>query len=320
MAASYSGTGVANDVTAVIKNITTRMDEIVMKETVTAGMTASQDILDAFGRSATAKLATVNTAGLGNYDTVKGYPLGQTTIKWEEYTLAYDRAIKIDIDRKDKLQTDGLMSTAAAAASLMRTQVVPEVDATRISQAVKKTKAAKADHVVEGVSITNANILSKIGEGLDKVYDDYGMDSGLTIYLNNSLRGALRGSTEVQKVRQVSGVPALDLTTNSIDGNQIVWVPTARMGSEYTYTDLSATGTGGGVTKTASKADINFLITAPGCAQGVTVIGEPKFVDASVNQTKDADSLMYRIYHDVIVEKNSGAAGIFASVGTVSSS
>lgn len=320
MAASYSGSGVANDVTAVIEQITSRMDEIVMKETVTAGMTASQDILDAFGRSATAKLATVTTAGLGNYDAVKGYPMGQTVLKWETYTLAFDRGIKIDIDRKDMLQTDGLLSTAAAAAALMRQQVVPEVDATRISQAVKKTKAADASHVVENQDITTANILSKIGEGLDMVYDDYGVDSGLTIYINNSLRNVLRGSTEVTKVKQVSGVPALDLTTQSIDSNTIQWVPSFRMGTEYVYGEPNASGVGGGISKAASTADINFLIVAPGCVQGVTIIGEPKYIEASVNQQKDADSLMYRVFHDAIVEKNSGAAGIYASVGATPSS
>lgn len=319
MAASYSGSGVANDVTAIISQITSGMDEIIMKETVTAGMTASQDILDAFGRSATAKLATMTTAGLGNYDTVKGYPMGQAILKWETYTLAYDRAIKIDIDRKEMIQTDGLMSTATAAANLMRQQVVPEVDATRISQTVAKTKAADATHVATEEEITIDNILSKVGEGIDTVYEDYGVDTGLTIYMSNKLRNILRGSKEITKVKQVSGVPALDLTTNSIDGNQIVWVPSFRMGTQYTYSEPNASGVGGGVEKVSSAPDINFLIVAPGCAQGVTIIGNPKYIDADSNQTKDADSLMYRVYHDVIVQKNSGAAGIYASVATTPS-
>lgn len=316
MAATYSGTGVANDVTAIVEMISSRMDEIVKKDTVTAGMTASQEILDAFGKSASAKLATYTTAGLGDYNKTTGYPLGQATLSWKEYTLSYDRGLKIDIDRKDKIQTDGLMSTASAAAALMRQQVVPEIDALRLSGLVSKTKDADSTHVVTEEAITSANILTKIGEGLDTIYDEYGVDSGMTIYLNNSLRGVLRGSTEITKVKQVTGAPALDLATESIDGNQIVWVPTARMWSEYKTVDLTATGTGGGVTKrTNTTPAINFAIVAPGCAQGVTVISEPKYIDASVNQTKDADSLMYRIYHDVIVEANSGAAGIFASVG-----
>lgn len=319
MAATMSGSGVANNVDTIITNITSRMDEIIQKETVTASMTASQDIIDAFNRSATAKLATIKTSGLGNYNTVTGYPLGQTVLKWEDYTLKYDRGIKIDIDRKDIIQTDGLMSTAAAAASLTRLQVVPEVDATRISQAVAKTKAAKSTHVDEGEDLTVANIVSKIGDGIDVIFDDYGIDSGLTIYMNSALRKVLRGTTEVTRTKSVDGSShTIDLTTNTIDvNNQIVWVPKARMCSEYTYNDPDASGIGGGIAAGVSAPYINFLITAPGCAQGVTVISDPKFIDKSVNQQKDADSLMYRIFHDVIVEKNSGAAGIYASIASV---
>lgn len=321
MAATYSGAGVANDIDTIIKSITTRMDEIVQKETVTAGMTASQDIIEAFGRSASAKLATVKTSGLGNYNTVKGYPMGQTVMEWETYTLAYDRGIKIDIDRKDEIQTDGLMSASTVAAQMMRLQVIPEIDATRISQTVAKTKTAMATHVATEQALTSANIVSKIGEGIDMVFDDYGVDSGLTIYMSSTLRKTLRGTTEVTKVKSVDGSShTIDLMTDTIDGdNRIVWVPKARMCSEYVYNDPGADGTGGGIAPGSKKPEINFLITAPGCAQGVTVINDPKFITREVNQTKDADSLMYRIFHDVIVEKNSGAAGIFASVGVTPS-
>lgn len=320
MAATYSGTGVANDITPVIDMISSRMDEIIEKETVTAGMTASPEIIEAFGKSASAKIPTMTTAGLGDYDENKGYPMGQANLTWQEVTLQYDRGLKIDIDRKKAMQTDGLASVASAAASLMRLKVVPEVDATRISQAVAKTKAAKANHVVANETLTAANILTKIGNGIDLIYDEFGTDSGMTIYMNSSLKSVLRSTTEVTKVKQVTGAPSIDLTTESIDGNSIVWVPSSRMWNEYTYSSPDASGVGGGIAKKASNTPaINFMICAPGCAQGVTVIDDPKFIEAGVNQTKDAHSLMYRIYHDVIVEKNSGAAGIYASVGAAPS-
>ncbi len=317
MAATYSGSGVDNSITTIVKMISTKMDEIVKKESVTAGMNASSEIVQAFNGSATAKLPTMSTDGLGDYDKVKGYPVGAATIEWTDYTLAYDRGIKIDIDRKDKVQTDGLASTAAAAAQLMRLQVIPEIDATRLSGAVSKTKAALASHVVEETAApTKANLLSKIGVGLDTIYEERGVDSGSTIYLNNNMKSVLRESSEYTKVKQISGVPNIDLTTESIDGNPIVWVPSARMKTIYSYNTPGATsGNKGGIAPGTDAQDIYFVIVAPGCAQGVTVFSEPKFIDASINQSKDADSLMYRLYHDVIVEKNSGASGIYAQCG-----
>lgn len=316
MATSYSGSGVGNSIDPTVDMISTRMDEIVRKEAVTSAMNASQDIIAAFNRSASAKLPTLETSGLGNYDKVKGYPMGSATVTWQEYTLAYDRGLKIDIDRKDRIQTDGLATTAAAAAQLMRLQVVPEIDATRLSGAVAKTKAIDATHVVEGDAPTAADLLTKIGAGLDVIYEERGVDSGATIYMNNSMKQVLRSSSEYTKVRNITSTPSIDLTTDSIEGNSIVWVPSARMKTAYTYGNPgTASGETGGISADASAADIYFVIVAPGCAQGVTVFSEPKYVSADVNQLKDADSLMYRIYHDVIVEKNSGASGIYAVTG-----
>lgn len=317
MAATYSGVGVANDIDTITKMISTKMDQIIKKESVTAGMNASEEIIAAFNGAKTAKIPTITTSGLGDYDTVKGYPEGTATVKWETYELTYDRALKIDIDRLEGIQTDGVATTANVAADLTRAQIIPEIDAARLSGIVSKTKAADATHVVEDATApTKANILSKIYAGLDTIYEERGTDSGATIYVSNSMKSVLRDSSEYQKVRQISGVPNIDLTTEAIDGNTIVYVPDARMKTAYTYGTPGSTSTDkGGFTPTSTAQPIHFAIVAPGCAQGVVVFGSTKFISREDNQTKDADSVMYRIYHDVIVEKNSGASGIYAVTG-----
>lgn len=321
MAATYSGVGVANDIDTITKMISTKMDQIIKKESVTAGLTASNEIIAAFNGGKTAKIPTLTTSGLGDYDTTKGYPEGTATVKWGTYELAYDRALKIDIDRLESIQTDGVATTANVAAVLTRQQIIPEIDAARISGLVSKTKAADATHVVEDATApTKANILTKIYAGLDVIYEERGTDSGATIFVSNSMKSVLRDSSEYQKVRQVAGVPDLDLTTESIDGNQIVYVPDARMKTAYTFgTPGSSSTDKGGFTPTSTAQPIHFAIVAPGCAQGVVVFGDSKFISKEVNQTKDADSVMYRIYHDVIVEANSGASGIYAVTGKTSS-
>lgn len=321
MATSYSGTGVENSIAPTVEMITSRLDEIVKKEALTNGLNASEDVIRAFGHSASAKIATTVTDGLGNYDKVKGYPMGTATVSWQEYTLIYDRGLKIDVDRKDVAQTDGLATAAAVGAQLMRQQVIPEIDASRLSGIVSKTKGFDATHVVEETAApTSANLLTKIAAGLDVIYEERGTDSGATIFVNNNLKNTLRSSTEYTKTRNVSGTPSIDLATESIEGNRIVWVPTARMKTAYTYSagPGASSGDKGGISPAAGAQNINFLIVAPGCAQGVTVFSEPKYVSADANQLKDAESLMYRIYHDVIVEKNSGASGIYAHTGKAS--
>lgn len=317
MAATYSGSGVANDIDAITKMISSKMDQIVKKEAVTAGMNASAEIVQAFNGAKTAKIPTLSVSGLGDYDTVKGYPVGSASVKWETYTLAYDRALKVDIDRREGIETDGIAATANVAAVLTREQIIPEIDAARLSGIVSKTKTFDATHVVEDTAApTKANILEKIYTGLDTIYEERGSDTGATIYMSNSMKNVLRSSTEYQKVRQVSGVNGVNLTTEDIDGNPIVYVPDARMKTAYTFgTPGSTSSDKGGFAPATDAQPIHFVIVAPGCAQGVTVFGDTKFISKDVNQLKDADSIMYRIYHDVLVEKNSGASGIYAVTG-----
>lgn len=320
MAATYSSGGVENTISARVEMLTNGLDQIVKREALTNGLNASKEIQDAFGRAKSAKIPTIAMDGLGNYDKVKGYPVGATTVTWEEYTLAYDRGLEIDIDRLDVLQTDGIMTAAAVGAQLMRQHVIPEIDATRLSGMVAKTKAADATHVVEETAApTAANLLTKIGAGLDMIYEERGVDSGATIFMNNNLKGILRSSTEYTKVRNVSGTPSIDLTTESIEGNSIVWVPSARMKTAYTYgTPGSTTSDKGGFSPASSAQNINFVIVAPGSAQGVTVFSKPKYYSADEYQDKDSEVLKYRIFHDIIVEKNSGASGIYAHTGKAS--
>lgn len=312
----YTDSGVPNDITARIEMIRDGMDQIVKREAITNGMTASQKLQTAFAKAKTAKIPTMDVSAAGNYDRVKGYPKGNVSVDYGEYTLQYDRGLSVSIDSMDTIESGGIADVETAAAEFMRLKMVPEIDATRISQAVAKTKTADATHVVEESSaLTVSDILSKIGEGLDMIYEERAIDTGATIYVNNNLKKVLRGTTEVQKVRSVDGsMRSLDLSTNSIDGNQVVYVPSARMKTAYDYTSPDDTGAGGGFAPSSSADDINFLIVAPGCAQGVVALMKPKYFTADENQNADAAVFQFRICHDLIVEKNSGASGIFASV------
>lgn len=317
----YSSEGVANTIAARTEMIRTRMDQIVKKELVTADMNADPVIVEAFGQTKTASIPTMTVAGLGDYDKVKGYPMGSMGVTWESYTLAYDRGICIDVDKVDEIQSGGVATAAMAAAIEAREHVIPEVDATRISQTVSKVKTYDSTHVVESsTALTAGNIISEIGKGLDLIFEEWGTDSGATIYLNNNLRAILRGSTEVTKVRHVDGGSrALNLETNDIDGNLIKFVPSARMKTAYTYYDGVTDGeTSGGFTPASGAGDVNFLICAPGCAQGITIFSKSKFLSSEM-QKKDADSFMFRLYHDVLITKNRGVQGIYASVKTAAS-
>ena len=251
-------------------------------------------------------------------------PFSSLSSRTRVKTLTYNtrvvnsRFFDNDVDKVDEIQSGGVATAAMAAAIEAREHVIPEVDATRISQTVSKVKTADSTHVVESsTALTAGNIISEIGKGLDLIFEEWGTDSGATIYLNNNLRAILRGSTEITKVRHVDGGSrTLNLETNDIDGNLIKFVPSARMKTAYTYYDGVTDGeTSGGFAPASGAGDVNFLICAPGCAQGITIFSKSKFLSAEM-QKKDADSFMFRLYHDVLITKNRGVQGIYASVKT----
>ena len=320
-ATSYTDDNLPNSIATRIEQIRNGMDQIAVREALTNEMIAGEVLRKAFENAKTAKIPTMDVSAAGNYSPTDGYPRGVVEVTEAEYTLKYDRGISYSIDSLETIQSGQIASIAEAASNFMRYKMVPEIDATRISQAVAKTKTALASHVVtETAALTKADILTKIGDGLDKIFDDRGIDTGMTIFVNNNLKGILRNSTEITKVRSVDGsTRALDLSTMSIDGNAIKYIPSSRMMSAYNYTSPDgADGSGGGFAPSSTAQSINFLIVAPGCAEGVVVLQRAKYFTPDENQRADAHLFQFRICHDLIVKKNSGAPGIYASLAPAS--
>lgn len=318
---TYTGNGqnLGNDITAITKFITEKLDEILVQEAKTNGMQADPAFVRATGTAGTVKLATMLTTGLGNYSKIKGYPVGGVQLSWQEYQLTNDRAISATIDRRDEMGTDGMVTAAAALAEVMRAEAIPEIDATRMAQLFAALNAQNATNanVVTEAAPTKANILSKIQAGLDYVSNNTGVDEGMTIYVNQSLKSILKGSSEMTVTRDIqSGKTGLSTTVTEIDGNKIVYVPANRMKTKIDLadgftnaltdgTDLATIDrTKYGFAPNANAKDIQFAIVAPGVANAVTAINASKVIPAEVNQKFDGDTFMYRIFHDLIVPVN----------------
>ena len=311
----------ANDYAEVVKFITEKMDEILAIEAKTNGMNADPAFVQATGTAGTVKLATLETTGLGNYDKVKGYPRGGSSLTWQEYTLANDRAIGITVDRRDAQATGMLATASAVLAEEMRSHVIPEVDATRMAKlwyVLDQYKSANSN-VKSGSKPSNANVITEIITGINSIADATGREDGMTIYVNAELRTAIDTSSEVTKNLDIRDPnTGFNSVVRSIRGNQIVFVPSARMftkvalkdGYTSVYPDDSDIASDEldyskyGFTSGDGAKEIYFAITSPGVANAVTAINAPKIISADVNQQYDGDTFLYRIFHDLIVPKN----------------
>lgn len=308
--------GQQNDIMPNIVGITNRLDQIIQREALTAGMAADSAYIQATSNAAEFKLATILTSGLGNYDRQLGYPRGSTSLSWETYKLRYDRGVHVDVDKLDEAQSGGVATIGAMAAELTRMHVVPEVDATRFATIAERAENAASNPNYKSEALTKANILTQIDAAMSAIYDATGVDTGMTIYINSALRSALNMSSEYQRTKDIGGGRNVNLATKTIDDNPIVFVPGNRMYDAIDLIDVDPdAGLDGGYRPAEGAHPLNFVITTPGAVNAITSFQRPKFIAASVNQVKDADAYMTRLFHDLIVPKNQ-MGRIYVSVGT----
>lgn len=323
MAAAYtSPDAIANDIEARVEMITSLMDEIITKESKTTAMTPNSALVQATSVAGQVKVATSKASGLGNYSKEDGYQFGSATLEWATYQLTHDRGVVIDVDRREQMESGGLATASVFAADITRQSIIPEIDATRLAGIYT---AMNGD--ATGIKATNlgsytpaaATVLSEIEKGIDAVAENWSTDSGYTIYISTAVKSLLRASSEVTKTRDItSGATRLTTDTTDIDGCPIVWVPKARMKTAYTYQDIDKTSSlDGGIVPASAAQDINFIICAPGVANGIIAVNNEKVIMKEQNQRKDADSLYMRVFHDIIVPKNK-VCGAYVSVAPAS--
>lgn len=304
----YTSNWPGNEIAKISKYITDSMDEVFVHELKTAAMKADPRMVEAGRTAKHIYLATPVTNGAGNYSAKKGWTQNKGTLSWESYTLRYDRGASFLIDSLETSQTGGLASVGIIANEFIRQKMVPEIDATRIATA--SSVAVTAGNVTENEEITKANVLTKITEALDNIYDRTGIDSGITIYLNNKLKSILNLSSEYTRSRRITDpVTGLLTTTNDINGNPIVFVPGNRM-----YSKIILNGgdeDDGGYAHAGSS--VNFLLAVPGAAQGVIAYQNTAILAKGQHTEGDGDFYGYRIFHDCICPLNK-RGGLYVSL------
>ncbi len=291
-----------NDIGKITTYLTEAMDEVLEAELKTSRMTADPNIVEGARKGKTIKLATARTSGAGDYSVSEGWPAGQGSLTWEEYSLEYDRATSFLVDALDSEMTSSLASASVFANDFIRTKMVPEIDAVRIARA---SSAAIGAENTEAGALTSATILGKIEDALDSVYTQTGKDSGRTIYVNSKLKSTLRKSTEFTRVKDLgSAGDKISTSFEMIDDDYVVWVPPTRM---YSSVEL-----GTGYSKGTNAEDLNFLVCADRSAQGVVAYADMTVIPKGAHTRGDADFFGYRIYHDCIVPKQQ-VGGLFVS-------
>ncbi|MBX3046983.1 MAG: hypothetical protein KF698_08315 [Anaerolineales bacterium] len=275
------------------------LDEIYKRASLTAALDALTKPVD-FGGANEVKIFKTSMVGLGNYGRNTGYPVGDVTGTWETIQLTKERGREFNIDRMDNEETLG-MAFGTLVGEFMRTQVVPEVDATRF--------AAWADGAgleVDTPAVLNANTVLQAIDAANAEMDAAEVpQDGRLLYVSDSVWSLLKSAV----TRSLANETTADRRIFTLDGIPVRMVPQTRFKTEITL-NAGSSSSAGGFAPAVGAQDINFLLLHPTARDQATKLALPKVFDPDTNQDMDAWKFQFRLYHDTWVYENK-AEGIY---------
>lgn len=265
------------------------IDEVYRKGSATAVLDTPTDTN--FNEAGAVKIMKVDTAGLGDYSKTNGYPEATANVTWETLQLTEDRGVKIDVDRIDDMQA---LSTAfgAVTGQFVKGGVSPELDAYRFAkyastEGVGGTSAA----LTEGAAILDAI------DTASSFLDDNEVPDDRVLFVNTNLKKGLAGAI----AREWGSDGTISRVLKGYNEMPIIYVPSKRF---YTAITLNSGENAWGYTKAEDATNINFMMLSKSAVVQAIQLANAKTVDPDTNQSKDAWSFMYRLFHDCFVYDN----------------
>jgi len=277
----------------------TLLDEVIREGLTSSRLEAGASRVKYTGGDS-CKIAKISTGGFGAYDRgTGGYPQGAVTQEWETKTITQDRGIKFSLDVMDEDETMNVLSTSNVIKEFANGNAIPELDSYRYStifQNIVDDATVKYGYYAP----VAATLLSNIQGKLAAIRDDIGENEPLIIFMSGVTFGVLTSSTEITKYLNVREGMLGGVSTKiySIDGVDIIPVPSARLKTEYAF---SATN---GFSAKAWAMDINYIIMSPNSAVAFVKHQKTRVISADQNQSADGELVLSRTVHDLWVYDN----------------
>lgn len=281
------------------------LDKVAVQEATTGWMDANAGQVIYRGGSEV-KIPKMSVQGLGDYDREEGYRRGAVSLNYETRKMTQDRGREFQIDPMDVDETSFVATAASIMGEFQRTQVVPEIDAYRISKIATDTITAdKAGMIEYGYKpgATGTSALRKLKEGIKAIRDGYNgplvcqATSDFILELEMELAG---------KITAVSFVKGgIETRVPAVDGVPIISTPSNRMYTAIKINDgKTVEQEKGGYEKGTTAKDLNFFICPKTTPIAITKQDIMRIFDPTVNQKLNAWKMDYRRFHDIWVLEN----------------
>lgn len=283
----------------------TQLDLVAQQEALTGWMEANAGQV-IYNGGKEIKIPKMAVQGLANYDRDNGYTQGSVTLEYETRTMTQDRGRQFQLDAMDVDETNFIATASTVMGEFQRTQVVPEIDAYRLSKIATDVITANKSGMIEyGYTPAEATVLRKIKEGIQKIRDA-GYNGDLVIHATGAVVLELTMFLASKLQTETISVGGIDITVPAIDKAAIIETPQNRMYTAITMYDGTTSGQKeGGYVKGASALDVNFMILPRVAPIAVSKQDKMRIFDPETYQKANAWSMDYRRYHDLWLKDNS---------------
>lgn len=318
----------ANSIATITKYMTSALDTVLATESKTAILERNQAFVRYdFKNARIVKILDMVMDGLSNYyrgnttsaDSGRtnynasgvhgdGYKVGNVKETWTDYPMTYDRGRQFQIDEMDDEETAGL-TIGNILKEFVRTQIVPEIDATRFSIIAGNTYKSLGNKVVE--TPTADDIYDKFVDGFTWLSNHEVPSEDQVLFVNPSINALLQKSDKLTRFISQGDFKSergIDFRLKAFDGRALVEVPQSRFMTEISLTD-------NGFAPSAGAKAINYMICSKRCVVPVVKLYKTKIFGPEVNQDFDGYKVNVRLYHDCFIPKNK-VIGSYVSVST----
>ena len=294
-----------NNTIALAKQFVPLLDETYQLSSLTAILDGQSELARQGANANELIIPMMAMQGLGDYSRNSGYVEGDVTLTNETVTCNFDRGRMFTVDTMDDLETAGI-AFGRLAGEFIRTKVVPELDAFRLSSYASAAGVSKAT----GTLATGEAAVAAIRAAVTKMDEDEVPLTERYLYITPTLHGLI-SDMDTTKSREVLArfaavvdVPQTRFYTKIAQKSGKVIA--GGTGEAPTSTDETA----GGYAKASEGKDINFMVIhKPAVIQFQKHVA-PKIITPQGNP--DADAYKFG-YHNVGVAKvyQNKAAGVY---------
>ena len=263
---------------ALFKQYVTLLDEVYKAAALTSALDGASELAKQGANANELIIPKISMDGLADYSRNGGYVSGDVTLTNETVTCNFDRGRMFTVDNLDNAETAGI-AYGRLASEFIRTKVVPELDAFRIS---KYASASGISTTTAADLSTGAAVVAALRTAVNTFDEDEVPTDQRYLYITPTLYGLIK-DLDTTKSKQV------------LEGLTVVPTPQSRMYTAITQKDGTTSGQeAGGYAKASGAKNINFLLVhKPAVIQFQKHIA-PKVVTPEQNQDADAWKFGYR--------------------------